>query len=165
MNFIKKFWKYCLILIIWTFIAISIALIEYDNKDLSASVLSLTEQDFFKSKKWDAWYKKENQVFELFLSEKVRENPKIEVSIIYSPNEFELNIDNLTSQFQINNTQINKWNVIFSVQWYNNADFSEWIFQIPYSGENKKINLEYVKYNDYIYSIWNLDNIETTTNH
>jgi hypothetical protein len=53
-------------------LAFFVAWIQYDTTDLSASVLSLTEQDFFESTKWDAGYKKENQIFEVFLAEQVR---------------------------------------------------------------------------------------------
>lgn len=164
MNFIKKIWKHCLIIILWTFLAIFIALIDY-NKNLSASVLSIAEQDFFESKNWDAWYKKANQNFELFLSEKVRKNEKIEVSILYSPYNFEINTSNISSNSQIDKINTTDWNIILQIEWYENANFSEWILQIPYSWDSKNINLEYVKYKNEIYSIWNLDDIENTITH
>jgi hypothetical protein len=46
--------KYTLIILIGISLALFVARIEYDTTDLSASVLSLTEQDFFESTKWDA---------------------------------------------------------------------------------------------------------------
>jgi hypothetical protein len=72
MNIIKVISKYIIIIIVGILLAVFIARIQYDTQDLSASVLSLTEQDFFESTKWDAGYKKENQTFEIFLSEQVR---------------------------------------------------------------------------------------------
>jgi hypothetical protein len=54
MNLLKNISKYVIILLIGILLAIFIARIQYDTQDLSASVLSLTEQDFFESKKRDA---------------------------------------------------------------------------------------------------------------
>jgi hypothetical protein len=72
MNFVKGFSKYIIIIFIGILLAFLVARIEYDSQDLSASVLSITEQDFFESTKWDAGYKKENQIFEVFLAEQKR---------------------------------------------------------------------------------------------
>jgi hypothetical protein len=54
MDIVKGFSKYIIIVIIGVFLAFFVARIQYDATDLSASVLSLTEQDFFESTKWDA---------------------------------------------------------------------------------------------------------------
>jgi hypothetical protein len=72
MSILKWISKYAIISIIGVLLAFFVAWIQYDTTDLSASVLSLTEQDFFESTKWDAWYKKENQIFEVFLADQVR---------------------------------------------------------------------------------------------
>ena len=82
MNIINSFWKYIIIIIIGILLAFFVARIQYDTKDLSASVLSLTEQDFFESTQWDAWYKKENQIFEVFLAEQVRNEWELTISIL-----------------------------------------------------------------------------------
>jgi hypothetical protein len=54
MNFVKGISKYIIIVIVGILLAFLVARIQYDTTDLSASVLSLTEQDFFESTKWDA---------------------------------------------------------------------------------------------------------------
>jgi hypothetical protein len=54
MNIVKGFSKYIIIVVIGTLIAFFVAWIQYDTQDLSASILSLTEQDFFESSQWDA---------------------------------------------------------------------------------------------------------------
>jgi hypothetical protein len=54
MNFVKGVSKYIIIIIIGILLAFFVALIQYDTTDLSASVLSLTEQDFLESTQWDA---------------------------------------------------------------------------------------------------------------
>jgi hypothetical protein len=54
MNFVKGLSKYIIIVIIGILLAFLVARIEYDTSDLSASILSLTEQEYFESTKWDA---------------------------------------------------------------------------------------------------------------
>ena len=68
MNFVKGLWKHVIIIIIGIILAFFARWIEYDSQDLSASVLSLTEQEFFESTKWDAWYKKRESDFWSFFS-------------------------------------------------------------------------------------------------
>ena len=97
MSIIKGFSKYVLIIIIGVLLAVFVARMQYDTTDLSASVLSLTEQDFFESTKWDAWYKKENQIFEVFLAEQVRNQWNLTISILSSP-ETERLVDQLETE-------------------------------------------------------------------
>lgn len=161
MNTIKTISKYLLIVFIWTFIAIFIARIQYDTSDLNASILSLTEQDFFKSTKRDAGYKRENQIFEIFLSENIKNEWPLNISIIYSPTDIELFVENITSNYSVNITQQNKWILKLTIDWYQNYNSSEWIIQIPYSWDSKDITLEYIKSKNVNFTIWNLDNVET----
>jgi hypothetical protein len=49
MNSIKKIGKYVVICLIGIALAVVVATLQYDAKDLSASVLSITEKDFFES--------------------------------------------------------------------------------------------------------------------
>ena len=161
MNIVKGISKYILIITIWIVLAFLVAWIQYDAKDLSASVLSLTEQDFFQSTKWDAWYKKENQIFEIFLAEQVRNEWNLTVSILYSPSDIQLFTNQIDTIYDINISKNGEWNLILNLAWYKNWDFSQWIFEIPYSWDSKDITLEYIKSDNLHFSIWNLDNIET----
>ena len=159
MSTIKGIWKYILIVIIGVFLAIFIARIQYDTTDLSASVLSLTEQDYFKSTKWDAWYKKENQIFEVFLAEQVRNEWVLTVSILTSP-EIERLINQVETPYSIENIQQNDGNITLNISWYETWDFTQWIFQLPYSWDSKELTLEYIKSENLDFTIWNLDNID-----
>jgi len=55
MNILKRLSKHLIIIFLWAALAFFVARIQYDTHDLSASVLSITEQDFFESTEWDAW--------------------------------------------------------------------------------------------------------------
>lgn len=165
MSIIKSFWKYIIIIIIGILLAFFVARIQYDTKDLSASVLSLTEQDFFESTQWDAWYKKENQIFEVFLAEQVRNEWELTISILYSPENIERITNDINSNYEINIDQEKTWNLILKVDWYENWDFTQWLFELPYSWSSKDIALEYVKSQNLNYAIWNLDNIENNQTH
>ena len=165
MNIVKGFSKYIIIIIIGIFLAFFVAWIQYDTTDLSASVLSLTEQDFFESTKWDAWYKKENQIFEIFLAEQARNEWNLTVSILYSPDNIERFTDQIDTRYSVNIAEHNEWNLILDMDWYENLDFTEWIFELPYSWDSKDITLEYIKSKNLDFAIWNLDNIENNQTH
>ena len=139
-------------------LAIFVAWMQYDATDLSASVLSLTEQDFFESTKRDAWYKKESHVFEVFLAEQVRNEWNLTISILSSP-ETQWLIDQLETEYSITNIQQNNGNITLNISWYQEWDFTQWIFQLPYIWDSKELTLEYIKSENLNFAIWNLDNV------
>ena len=165
MSILKWISKYAIIIIIGVLLAFFVAWIQYDTTDLSASVLSLTEQDFFESTKWDAWYKKENQIFEVFLADQVRNEWVLTVSILYSPDNIQWFTDQINTKYLVNIVEQNGWNLILNVDWYEDWDFAEWIFELPYSWDSKEITLEYIKSENLNFAIWNLDNIENNQTH
>ena len=71
----------------------------------------------------------------------------------------------MDSNYNISSIQQNEWNLILNIDWYQNGDFSEWIFQIPFSGSAKEITLEYVKSQNNYFSIWSLDDISDDNHH
>ena len=165
MNIIKFFSKYIIIFIIGILLAFFVARIQYNTQDLSASILSLTEQDFFESTKWDAWYKKENQIFEVFLSEHTRNEWELNISILYSPKDIERFINKINTKYIVNVVEQNEWNLILNIDWYEKWNFAEWIFELPYSWDSKDITLEYIKSQKLNFAIWNLNNIENDKTH
>ena len=165
MNIVKGISKYIIIVIIGILLAVFVAWTQYDVSDLSASVLSLTEQDFFESTKWDAWYKKDGQIFEVFLAEQARNEWLLNISILYSPENVERFTDQINTNYSINIVEQNEWDLILNVNWYENWDLTEWIFELPYSWNSKEITLEYIKSANTDFAIWNLDNIENNQTH
>lgn len=165
MDFVKGIWKYIIIVIIGVLLAFFVWRIQYDTQDLSASVLSITEQDFFKSTKRDAWYKKENQIFEIFLSEQSRNEGLLTVSILFSPKDIQRFMNRINTNYSVNIIEQNEWNLIMDVDWYENWDFSEWLFELPYSWDSKDITLEYIHSQNLNFAIWNLDDIEKKQTH
>ena len=164
MKFLQITSKYLIIFFIGILLAFLVARIQYSTTDLSASVLSLTEQDFFESTSRDAWYKKENQIFEIFLAEQVRNDWELRISLLSAPDFVRIS-DELTSPYWVEILNQNKWNLVLSVSWYENWDFSEWILQIPFSGDSKDVTLEYITSTKHKFAIWSLDNIETNLTH
>ena len=165
MNILKWISKYVIIIVIGILLAFFVRWIQYDTTDLSASVLSLTEQDFFESTKWDAWYKKENQIFEVFLAEQVRNQWELTVSILYSSDNIERFTQQIDTKYSVSIQWQDEWNLILNIDWYENWDFTEWIFELPYSWDSKDITLEYIKSSNLNFAIWNLDNIEDNQTH
>ena len=165
MNIVKSFSKYTIIIIIGILLAFFVAWIEYDAHDLSASVLSLAEQDFFESTKRDAWYKKENQIFEVFLAQQARNEWNLTISILYSPENIERFYDQIDTNYSVNIIEQKEWNLILEVNWYENWDFNEWLFELPYSWDPKDVTLEYIKSENLNFAIWNLEKIKKNQIH
>ena len=165
MNILKWISKYVIIIVIGILLAFFVRWIQYDTTDLSASVLSLTEQDFFESTKWDAWYKKENQIFEVFLAEQVRDQWELTVSILYSSDNIERFTQQIDTKYSVSIQWQDEWNLILNIDWYENWDFTQWIFELPYSWDSKDITLEYIKSSNLNFAIWNLDKIEDNQTH
>ena len=165
MGTLKEISKCLIIILVGSLLAFFVAWIQYDTTDLSASVLSLTEQDFFVATKRDAGYKKENQIFEVFLSEQVRKEWLLTVSILYSPDDIQWFTDKIDTKYLVNIIEQNEWNLILNVDGYENGDLTSWIFEIPYSWDSKDITLEYIKSKSLEYSIGSLDNIEKNQIH
>jgi hypothetical protein len=65
----------------------------------------------------------------------------------------------------VNIAKQDEWNLILNVDWYENGDFTEWIFELPYSWDSKDVTLEYIQSENLNFAIWNLDNIENNQNH
>ena len=165
MRFLQTVSKYLIIIVIGILFAFLVAWIQYSTTDLSASVLSITEQDFFESTQRDAWYKKENQIFEIFLSEQVRNDWELKISLLSAPSDFIRITDELTSSYWVNIVNQDKWILVLSVSWYENWNFSEWILQIPFNGNSKDVTLEYISSSNREFAIWSLDNIQSNTSH
>lgn len=161
MGILKGISKYIIILLLGILLAFFVAWIQYDTQDLAASVLSITEQDFFESTKWDAWYKKENQIFEVFLAQQVRNQWPLTISILFSPENFQRFIDQIDTNYSITNIENTDWNLILKVDWFEEGDLTEWIFQLPYSWDSKDVTLEYIKSDNLNFAIWNLDNVDS----
>ena len=161
MGVLKGISKYIIILLLGILLAFFVAWIQYDTQDLAASVLSITEQDFFESTKWDAWYKKENQIFEVFLAQQVRNQWPLTISILFSPENFQRFTDQIDTDYSITNIEKTDWNLILKVDWFEEGDLTEWIFQLPYSWDSKDVTLEYIKSDNLNFAIWNLDNVDS----
>lgn len=165
MKSIKKLGKYLIICLIGISLAFVVALIQYDAKDLSASVLSINEKNFFESTQWWVGYKKDNQIFELFLSDQVRNESELVVSVLYNPLEVEWLIDDLKGNCSVNVSSLDEWNLILEIDWYQDLNFDEWVFEIPYIWDPRDITLEYVKWKKGMFPVWSLDNISRDSSH
>jgi hypothetical protein len=87
------------------------------------------------------------------------------VSILYSPDNIERLTEQIDTKYSVSIVHHNEWNLILNIDWYENWDFSEWIFELPYNWDSKDITLEYIKSEKLNFAIWNLDNIENNITH
>jgi hypothetical protein len=87
------------------------------------------------------------------------------ISILYSPNYIQWFTDQIDTNYNINISHQDEWNLILNLNWYENWDFTEWLFELPYSWDSKEVTLEYIKSDNLNFAIWNLDNIENNQTH
>jgi hypothetical protein len=99
------------------------------------------------------------------LAEQVRNEWTLNVSILYSPNDIDLFTWEIKTNYSVDIVEQNEWNLILSMDWYENWDFTEWIFELPYSWDLKDITLEYIQSENLNFAIWNLDNIDNNQAH
>ncbi len=93
------------------------------------------------------------------MSEQVRNEWKLEISIIFSPADITRFIDEIDTKYSVDIVEISEWNLILSVEWYDVWDLSEWIFELPYSWDSRGVALESVKSLSKDFAIWSLDDI------
>ena len=99
------------------------------------------------------------------MAEQVRNESALTISILYSPENIERYGDQISTNYWVNISEQNEWNLILNVDGYQNWDFTEWLFELPYSWDSKDITLEYIKSQNLDFAIWNLDNIEDNQTH
>jgi hypothetical protein len=87
------------------------------------------------------------------------------MSILYSPDNIERLTDQIDTNYSVNINKQDEWNLILNVDGYNEWNFTEWLFELPYSWDSKDITLEYIKSDNLDFAIWNLDNIEKNQTH
>jgi hypothetical protein len=99
------------------------------------------------------------------LAEQVRNEWGLVISVLYSPNDIQWFTDQIDTNYSVRITHQNGWNLVLSVDWYENWDFSEWLFELPYSWNSKDVTLEYIQSQTMNFAIWNLDNIDNNQIH
>ena len=107
---------------------------------LTASVLDIWEIQKVRDEWWDLAYKTENQILEIFWSEKVLSAENVEVEVLYNPERIVLDTENISWE---NYTILKDESWIFEIKLDNlkSRGYEEWRFEVPYSWDETQILL------------------------
>ena len=127
-----------------TVLALIFAWIAYDTRDLSASVLSLSERTFIEKAQRDAAYKKENNNLEIFISPKLQHYDQLFVSLFFSPSEIEILSSSITSPYAREIISQTPSSLLLKISDFSAGNIDEGILIVPFSGESREITVEFV---------------------
>jgi len=144
MKIITSLSKHVLIIVIGALLALILALISYSSKDFSASVLLLQERQFIQQSHWDAAYKKIDQQLELFITSQLQDLDQLFVSVLFSPNDVEIDILEITSPYTWNLIEEYRGHILLDISAFATGNVDEGIILIPFSGEMEDITVEFV---------------------
>ncbi|MDR2415125.1 MAG: hypothetical protein LBD75_00460 [Candidatus Peribacteria bacterium] len=125
-------------------LAVIFAWIVYDSRDLSASVLSLSERTFMETAHRDAAYKKTAEHLEIFISPPLQSYPQLFVSLLFSPSEIQINPVDITSPYLLNKVSETDSSLLLQISNLSTGNVDEGIIIVPFSGNAKDITVEFV---------------------
>lgn len=109
----------------------------------SASIISLQDVEKMKENNWDIWYKNDSDMLDVFVSENLKDISNLTISIIYDPDNTEINSDDLILQ---GNLQTDILSEIPGVLVLKITDFTGWfdyqnsLFELPFSASDDVYN-------------------------
>ncbi|MDR2190866.1 MAG: hypothetical protein LBP53_06985 [Candidatus Peribacteria bacterium] len=144
MKVLTSTFKHLVILIIGSILAVIFAWMVYDTKDVATSVLSLSERAFIQKAQWDAAYKKTATQIEVFVAPALQSYSALYLSFLFSPSEVEVDVNNISSPYPFTLLERSPSSLLVEVRDFATGNSDEGIFQVPFSGNNKEITVEFV---------------------
>ena len=122
-------------LALWLFVLLE------NPKFLSASVISLQEQEAMKENNWDLWYKNEWNTLDVYLDEKVENLDYLTLSIAYDPDNISFDIDNIDTQIEYKILSNEDGNLLIQFNNFSNKnfDYKNSLFMLKFTGDNPSI--------------------------
>ena len=109
----------------------------------SASIISLQDAEKMKENNRDIWYKNDSNMLDVFISEEVKDISNLTISIIYDPDNTEINPENLVLQDNLQTDIISEapWVLVLKI-----TDFTWWfdyqnsLFELPFTASDDIYN-------------------------
>jgi hypothetical protein len=114
------------------------------SRDLSASVLSLSERAFIEEAHRDAAYKKAEKSLEIFISPTLQQYDQLFISLLFSPSKIELFTPIITSPYERQLVSQSAGSSLLQVSDFVAGNIDEGIILIPFSGDAQEITVEFV---------------------
>lgn len=132
--------KNIVILVLAPLLALGIFFLTRDMQGLTASVLDISEIKKIQTENWDAAYKRENQIFELFGSESLKKWEILTFELIYNPEKISLSVSQ-SSGFSFQILEEGTGSLKVQISDLMSRNINEGWFQVPFSGEKSQLLL------------------------
>lgn len=108
---------------------------------LSASVISLQEQETMEKNNWDLWYKNEWNVLDVYLDEKLDNLDYVTLSILYDPDNVSFDLQDLDTQIDYKVVSNEQWNLViqFNGSFDNKFDYKNSLLMLKFTWDNPNI--------------------------
>ena len=122
-------------------VAIWLYFLTKDSKFLSASVISLQEQETMKQNNRDLGYKNNWNVLDIYLDEKVDNLDYLTLSILYDPDDVSFDVDDIDTQtdYKVLSNEDGNLLVQFNNFSNKNFDYKSSLLMLKFTGEESNI--------------------------
>lgn len=130
-------------IIFFTAILLSVFLL-YVTKNpnfLSASVLSLQDEETIKAKSRDVWYKNDWNILDTFLSNDLQNISDITFSIIYDQENINLDLNKINSQTKYEVLSDQEWSIVIKFKNFSGLDYDykQSLFELPFDWSMQRV--------------------------
>lgn len=121
-------------LALWLFVLLE------NSKFLSASVISIQEQEVMKENNWDLWYKNEWNTLDVYLDEKVGNLDYLTLSIAYDSDNISFDLDSIDTQTEYKILSNEDGNLLIQFNNFaNNFDYKSSLFMLKFTWDDANI--------------------------
>lgn len=132
-----KLLKNCGIIVVWGLLGRGLFQLAQQWGLMTASVLDITEISQIKDSGRDIAYKAEDQIFELFWSEKLPTQWKLKLQLQYNPEKISLKSDSLSGYLESWTTNTGTMDIVLAN--YKNNPLNQHLFEIHFEGEEGQV--------------------------
>ena len=133
-------------------------------KFLSASVISVQEQEAMKENKRDIWYKNDWNILDVFLDDNVDNLDYLTVSIAYDKDNISFDVDNIDTQAEYKVLSNEDGNLLIQFNNFSNKnfDYKNSLFMLKFTWDDPSIlvsqaTASLITWNDKLLAIWSLN--------
>lgn len=127
------------ILCLWALLWWGLFILSSETWLLTASVLDLAEMEQIQKSGRDIAYKHQDQLFEVFASQKLKDSESLHIQLLYNPDKLSLDLSSLNGT--VLDQKHSTWELSLTLTQYQQIPLDQNLFQIAYSGEDKEILL------------------------
>lgn len=150
-------------------VAIWLFLLSENAKYLSASIISLQEQEAMKENKWDLWYKNDGNTLDIYLDDKVDNLDYLTLSIAYDPDSVSFDVNDIDTQTDYKILSNEEWNLLIQFNNFSNKnfDYKNSLLMLKFTWDDPSILVSQATaflftWTDRLLAVWSLNQYKQT---